>query len=537
MNGRRSRAIRRGLAVALTAKPGALGLAIAAPRIAEAAIVTVPCNDIPALTTAITDANTTPGTISLAAGCTYILTTANNGDDGLPTITNTVTIEGNGATITRQSEAKFRILHLSDTANATIQHLTVSNGAVTTSGTGGGGGGIYNEGGTLDLVSSTVSGNAVGGTSFTAKGGGILSVGTTSITDSVVTGNAVTIDNAGNTSPGVFASGGGIAAKGGTLRIRNSTISKNDITITGSGTNSSGSGSGGGIASQGNVTPSATSMDTTITGSTISENTVTVTTTGTGTGSAQGGGFAQANLSGLSDLSGTVTGKIINSTFSGNTTATTPAGSDIGGAISMGSQSNDTLAVINSTVAGNSATKGGGVTKNGLGAFTLVNTILASNTGLNCDGTITDSGHNISFPATDTTCVNTFGTGDPKLGSLADNGGLTKTMALGTGSAAIDTADNAVCQSTGASGAAGIDQRGMTRVETTADTTCDIGAFEVQPVVVIPSPSPTASAAPVGLPTAGHSDPGGGGVPWPLAIPAAGIAVAGIALRRRRQPQ
>jgi hypothetical protein len=52
------------------------------------------------------------------------------------------------------------------------------------------------------------------------------------------------------------------------------------------------------------------------------------------------------------------------------------------------------------------------------------------------------------------------------LGPLADNGGATPTMALLTGSAAIDAGDDAVCPAT--------DQRGMAR-----DAQCDVGAFEL----------------------------------------------------------
>ena len=68
----------------------------------------------------------------------------------------------------------------------------------------------------------------------------------------------------------------------------------------------------------------------------------------------------------------------------------------------------------------------------------LANTIVASNTGGQCAGTghgaITSDGHNLSFG--DRTCPGAHA--DPKLGSLADNGGPTETLALRRGSPAIN---------------------------------------------------------------------------------------------------
>jgi len=56
------------------------------------------------------------------------------------------------------------------------------------------------------------------------------------------------------------------------------------------------------------------------------------------------------------------------------------------------------------------------------------------------------------------------------LGPLQNNGGPTQTMALLAGSPAIGTADNSMAPLT--------DQRGVTRLDTTGETT-DIGAFEL----------------------------------------------------------
>jgi hypothetical protein len=99
------------------------------------------------------------------------------------------------------------------------------------------------------------------------------------------------------------------------------------------------------------------------------------------------------------------------------------------------------------------------------GALSLANSIVASNTPANCAGSIGNGGNNIRFPGG--ACPG--GTADPLLAALADNGGPTRTQALGTGSAALDAvpAVGAGCTST--------DQRGVTRPRGGA---CDAGAYE-----------------------------------------------------------
>jgi hypothetical protein len=135
-----------------------------------------------------------------------------------------------------------------------------------------------------------------------------------------------------------------------------------------------------------------------------------------------------------------------------------------------------TTRLTNVTVANNAA---GGALVGG-GTLTLTNSLLASNSR-NCGGSITDGGHNLSFPASDTSCPATFAHGDPKLAaSLHDNGGPTQTLALQAGSAAIDQipATGAHCPST--------DQRGVHRPQ---GTKCDTGAFEfAKPTITIRSP-------------------------------------------------
>ena len=73
-----------------------------------------------------------PSIIRLAKDCTYTLTAANNatdGGNGLPVIISDVTINGNGATITRNSWwSQFRIIEVASEATVSLSDVTVSGG-------------------------------------------------------------------------------------------------------------------------------------------------------------------------------------------------------------------------------------------------------------------------------------------------------------------------------------------------------------------------------------------------------------------------
>jgi len=88
-----------------------------------------------------------------------------------------------------------------------------------------------------------------------------------------------------------------------------------------------------------------------------------------------------------------------------------------------------------------------------------------------------DGGGNLTYP--DNTCPGTVAY--PKLGPLADNGGVTKTMALLPGSPAIDAAAN--CNDfpdySGVGPVVATDQRGVSRPQ---GPRCDIGAYERSPI-------------------------------------------------------
>ncbi|MEA2644925.1 MAG: hypothetical protein QOE92_8 [Chloroflexota bacterium] len=545
MSGRRSRARRR-LALALTAKPGALALTMLPAQVATAAATSVACADVAGLQTAITDANAASEatTITLAANCTYELTSGDTNGDGLPAISNTITIVGNGSTITRNSQDDFRIFAVAPEGDLTISNLTITNGSVV-DGAEAYGGGIYNAGGTLLVTGSTISGNRVAATgnfATAASGGGIATTGNTTVINSKIFDNAATLTNTGSQLGAAGAAGGGIASKGGNLTVRTSTVSDNDVSATTNANLNSVSASGGGIVAKiggpgNNSGPDGTVIVNT---TTLSGNTVSASATGSSTASADaaGGGFAMNNL-GNGESAPSLASKLVNNTISANVASRTGGSltsAATGGGIALkGGNTGDTLDVVNNTVAGNTS-DGGAVMQNGGGTLTLTNTIISSTDEDNCDGDVADGGNNISFPATDTSCANTFASGDPRLGPLAANGGPTKTMALLTGSTAIDTADAEACATALPDGAGGIDQRGEPRPETNG-TACDVGAYEAQPVAA----EAPAATEPPGLPAAGRlPDAPSGGDPWVILVPAATVAAAaavgGARLRRRSRP-
>ncbi len=166
-------------------------------------------------------------------------------------------------------------------------------------------------------------------------------------------------------------------------------------------------------------------------------------------------------------LSGILT--VTNSTFTGNTVLYNGAGI-------LNETGN--LTINNSTFANNTAngTGGGIYSYNSTGeptSLSLTNTILANSTsGADCyvvDTPIITSAHNLIEVngSGANACGIPFINSDPNLGPLADNGGFTQTMALQTGSPAIDAGDDVSCESS--------DQRWAARPQ---GQHCDIGAFE-----------------------------------------------------------
>lgn len=166
--------------------------------------------------------------------------------------------------------------------------------------------------------------------------------------------------------------------------------------------------------------------------------------------------------------------------------------------------------IVNSTISGNRADKGGGglalvnrpdVTLTNVtladnlspttagdniehrtapqpaGVLTLQNTLVVGGT---CLGPLVDGGGNMQDPGGN--CVGAAN--NPQLGALQDNGGWTWTRALNANSPARNAGNNALCPPT--------DQRGVLRPQ---NTTCDIGAFEYGAKPVLASIDPTSILA------------------------------------------
>jgi large repetitive protein len=284
--------------------------------------------------------------------------------------------------------------------------LTVMDSTFTGDQSGNGGGAVANDGGTLSVAGSTLDSNRAG----QAIGGAISSFGSLSVSSSTVDGNYACY-------------GGGIevftGGTGGTSTVTQSTISDNHACV------------GGGLDETGSLT---------VTQSTLARNSAPV--------------GAALEVEGSSSFS------LSNSTVSANT-------ADPGqGVVQTYACSSGTVSYV--TFAGNS---------NALGIschdVRVTGTILSDSTdGPNCVGAAPvettgydlDSGTSCAFGLpTDLTST------DPRLHPLADNGGPTMTMALRSGSPALDHGGTA------ASGCPATDQRGVPRPQGPA---CDIGAFE-----------------------------------------------------------
>ena len=308
---------------------------------------------------------------------------------------------------------------------------------------GGDGGGVFcsSVNGDVEIIGGRIHNNRV-----LASGAGGLhcssSSGRVHLDGVEISGNQII--NTGTGAGAVFTSN--------EVLVENSVFSGNRL---------EGDGTGGGIFS------SATTLK--ILGSTFSDN--------------FSGGFGGALVKNTGTL------EITNSTFSNN------QANGNGGALNLAadvSLNNVTLADNKADLDGNSSGAGGGLFIDS-GTVTLRNSILFQNAdgegSPDCLGALNSEGYNligdgtgctITPPQGDPASTDLYGV-DPLLGALANNGGLTQTRALASGSPAIDAGNPAGCTD-GAGAPLTTDQRGLIRP---SGPRCDIGAFEVQPIVPI----------------------------------------------------
>jgi hypothetical protein len=306
-----ARAVSRTLVAALGVLCAAAGAGAAFPVVALAqAAGPIPCGDVAALKAAIASANstpTTPATIVLAPGCRYRLTSADNGENGLPVVESPITVDGAGATIA--GNGGFRIWDVGAQGSLTLHLVDVTGGRASH------GGGILNQG-TLRLDASRVYGNAVD-IAGAADGGGLYNAGTAVLSAGRVDDNSV----ASSTD---VAAGGGIENTGH-LTVRSTRVDHNRAAGV------EDAGIGGGVD---NGFGGTLEVD----GGQIADNVATSVTE-----TASGGGVSNAG-----------TAVLRASAVSGNT-ATSPQGNARG----AGLANVNTLTLESATVSGNTATSAG----------------------------------------------------------------------------------------------------------------------------------------------------------------------------------
>src|SRR5208337_2094148 len=256
---------------------------------------------------------------------------------------------------------------------------------------------VVDSGVSVNLSGMTITGGYVSN----SGGGGIFNAGTLTVNNSTFTDN--------------YAYDGGGISNYGTLTVNNSTFTDN-----------SSHGGGGGIFNDPGTL-------------TVNNSTFTNNSAPDGTDQGYGGGICNQGGSALN---------ITNSTFTDNSAFG-------GGGISS---NGGTGMVTNCTISGNTSQYSGGIWgengPHGYGTLTLNNTIVAGNTGYDISDYIqptsannligNDAGITNLAHLAPSNLIGTTADINPMLGSLANNGGPTNTMALLPGSPAIDAGSNAL---------------------------------------------------------------------------------------------
>jgi len=357
----------------------------------------------------------------------------------------------------------FSLINSVSNYSELAQSLTIRNSVVTGANIYGDGGGVGVFSGFGQHAVSIESTQITNNTAYRTGGLRVENASSVVVSNSLIKGNSSTYGRGGGAyfgsevgdvqivsttvdSNSSHCHGGGLYLMNATVEILNSTISNNSAPCT-----------GGGVLFDDSRTVASIS-NTTITGNT-----------------ARGGGGV--HMEAMTSL------KINQSTITNNTS--TDTGYDGGGIrlYSQGSSYPMTLTLSGTIVSGN----------------TSANPANADIDVMDGGATAVDSDHSLLGDGTVDSVVTLVGSGNlrsntPGLGALADNGGLTKTMALLTGSPAIDAGPNPVATFTGN----GFDQRATPYLRVYGGQV-DIGAFEWQPTT---TPSTTTSIEPSSDPVA-----------------------------------
>ena len=352
--------------------------------------------------------------------------------------------------------------------------LNLSNATITDNqALGGDGGGIW------AAPSASAAGVDVSNSRITQNvaqhlGGGIRTGANEflSMSDSVISGNQLINNNDGSDTQG-----GGISVVD-LSSIEDSTISGNTVSV--GAPSGVATPAGAGIAIASTTSDRGTILNTTITG-----NQATDARTDQALSPAGGGIYS----SGPGELF------VVNSTIVGNTVSgDAPGGASTawgGGGLFTGSTS-ETL-ILSSTVAGNEAPVADALARFFGGGIRLQNSIVDDHDGVvtdtcgyNTGGFLATNGHNVAMG---TTCVDgvtdptDLAATNPQLGALGSFGGPTQTILPADSSPAIDLVPVAACDD-GDGGTLAEDQRHLLRpfdfaADATAD--CDAGAVERRP--------------------------------------------------------
>jgi hypothetical protein len=461
----------------------------------------------------------------LSGSLRYCITQAADGDtitfgvegtitltQGELAITKSLHIDGPGAgQLAVSGAAASRVLEIADGTKVFLSGLTITGGQLSPTGSNTGmGAGIANHG-NLTLAGCAVTQNNIFGSSHsTAEGGGIFNDGTLT-----VIGGSV----ADNTALGGSGFGAGIWNGAGTLSVMDGTISSDrafglyvgegggvfnlsgstvltGCTLSGNSANRP-SGGGGGVF---NASGTAALTDCTITANHGSlgagvHNEGLLTMTGI-TLSGNQSGFP-GGAGGGPDNEGRGTAELIACTIAGNViTGTGVSGGGIsnsGGGVTLTG-----CTVTGNATSGSTADGGGGLSSDSQGSIRLLNTIVAGNSSgygaVDVSGPVVSLGRNLVGVIDGSTGwgdSDLTGTADapldPMLGSLGNYGGPTPTIPPLAGSPALDVGDSALLGTP--------DQRGVVR-----SGGVNIGAYQASAsAFVLSAPAKVTAGVPFDL--------------------------------------
>jgi hypothetical protein len=289
------------------------------------------------LNAAITMANSTLAADTITLTQDIVLTTpadvATDGNTGTVVVTSSITLEGQGHTLSRaQGAAEFRLLRVARVGDLTVRQTTLHGGKVSGQQAGGG---VLNEG-SVTLEECTISGNSA------FRGGGVWSAtsdtGQLTLSHSTISGNSAS------------SQGGGVGSNA---------FGASQVTITSSTISDNSAERGGGVYG---FTTDDSQM--TLTNSTISDNSAT----------SRSGGMESLTYGGSRI-------EIISSTISGNS-------AEKGGGIASYTYGDSRIEITTSTISGNSARSGGGMYSrtSADGGMTLLSSTLSGNSAASYGG-------------------------------------------------------------------------------------------------------------------------------------------------------